>query len=61
MSERDDGTVPDDDDETPGLVDELRAEIRSLQEERDRAVARVGELEAALATLHGEATKGASG
>jgi uncharacterized coiled-coil DUF342 family protein len=60
MSEKDyDG--PARDDETPGVVDELRAQVRSLEEERDRAVARVQELEAALATLHGEATKGASG
>jgi hypothetical protein len=60
MSERDDdGTVRDD--VTPGLVDELRAKVRSLQEERDQAVARVEALEAALATLHREATKGASG
>jgi uncharacterized coiled-coil DUF342 family protein len=60
MSETDDdGTVFDD--ETPELVGELRAQVRSLQEERDRAVARVEELEAALATLHGKATKGASG
>jgi hypothetical protein len=60
MSEKDDD-VPALDDETPGVVDELRAQVRSLQEERDRAVARVQALEATLATLHGEATKGASG